>query len=113
MSKRDLIEKIETVYEMIISIGGRIFRILRDEDDNLIIAERSREGSERHYTDTYDMISRYKIDGKPLRDYADAITIVKYTALLDARRPGAPAVLTRDRLWGPAQAASGLKKPVK
>ena len=83
MNKKELVEKIEKVYEMIISIGGRMFRILRDEDDNLIIAERSRKDSEKHYTDTYDMISRYKIDGKPLRDYADTITIVKYTALLD------------------------------
>ena len=84
MSKRELVEKIEKVYEMVITVGGRIFRILRDEDDNLIIAERSRKESEKHYTDTYDMISRYKIDGKPLRDYAEKITIVKYTALLDA-----------------------------
>lgn len=84
MSKRELVEKIEKVYEMIISVSGRLFRIRRDEDDNLIIAERFRKDSVRHYTDTYDMISRYKIDGKPLRDYAEAITIVKYTALLDA-----------------------------
>ena len=83
MNKKELVEKIEKVYEMIISISGRMFRILRDEDDNLVIAERSRKDSEKHYTDTYDMISRYKIDGKPLRDYADTITIVKYTALLD------------------------------
>ena len=83
MNKKELVEKIEKVYEMIISIGGRMFRILRGEDDNLIIAERSRKDSEKHYTDTYDMISRYKIDGKPLRDYADTINIVKYTALLD------------------------------
>ena len=84
MNKKELVEKIENVFEMIIAVGGRMFRILRDEDDNLIIAERSRKETEKHYTDTYDMISRYKIDGKPLRDYADAITIVKYTALLDA-----------------------------
>ena len=28
--------------------------------------------------------SYYKIDGKPLRDYVEALTIVKYVALLDA-----------------------------
>ena len=69
---------------MIIAIGGRLFRIRRDEEDRLIIAERNRKESIKRYTDTYDMISRYKIDGKPLRDYVDAIRIVKYTALLDA-----------------------------
>lgn len=84
MNKKELVEKIEKVYEMVIAIGGRMFRILRDEDDNLVIAEGSRKESEKHYSETYDMISRYKIDGKPLRDYAEAITIVKYTALLDA-----------------------------
>ena len=84
MSKKELVDKIEKVYEMIIAVGGRLFRILRDEDDNLIITERSRQESEKHYTNTHQMMSRYKIDGKPLRDYADAITIVKYTALLDA-----------------------------
>ena len=84
MSKRELVEKIEKVYEMVIAVSGRMFRILRDEEDNLIIAERDQKSSEKHYTDTYDMITRYKIDGKPLRDYVDAITIVKYTALLDA-----------------------------
>ena len=84
MNKRELVEKIEKVYEMVIAVSGRMFRILRDEEDNLIIAESDRKSSEKHYTDTYDMITRYKIDGKPLRDYVDAITIVKYTALLDA-----------------------------
>ena len=84
MSKRELVEKIEKVYEMIIAVGGRMYRILRDEDDNLIISERHRKETEKHYTDTNQMFSRYKIDGKPLRDYAEAITIVKYTALLDA-----------------------------
>ena len=84
MTRKELVDKIENVFEMVIAISGRFFRILRDEDDNLIIAERSRKESEKHYSDTYDMISRYKIDGKPLRDYAEAIRIVKYTALLDA-----------------------------
>ena len=84
MNKRELVEKLEKVYEMVIAVSGRLFRILRDEDDNLIITERSRKESEKHYTDTYDLISRYKIDGKPLRDYAEAIQIVRYTALLDA-----------------------------
>ena len=68
---------------MVVAVCGRTFRILRDEDDRVIIAERDRKESEKHYTDTYDMISRYKIDGKPLRDYAETITIEKYTALLD------------------------------
>ena len=84
MTRKELVEKIENVFEMVIAISGRVFRIRRNEDDCLIIAERSRKESEKHYTDTYDMISRYKIDGKPLRDYADTIRIVKYTALLDA-----------------------------
>ena len=84
MTRKELVEKIEDVFEMVISVSGRLFRIRRDEDDNLIIAERSRKDSEKHYSDTYDMISRYKINGKPLRDYAEAITVVKYTALLDA-----------------------------
>ena len=84
MSKRELVEKIEKAFEMVIAVSGRMFRILRDEDDRLIIAERAHRESEKHYSDTYDMISRYKIDGKPLRDYADTIRIVKYTALLDA-----------------------------
>ena len=30
------------------------------------------------------LVSRYKIDGKSLRDYIDAITIEEYVALLDA-----------------------------
>ena len=84
MTRKELVEKIENVFDMVITVSGRMFRIRRDEDDCLIIAERSRKESIKHYSDTYDMISRYKIDGKPLRDYADAIRIVKYTALLDA-----------------------------
>ena len=84
MTRKELVDNIENVFEMVIAVSGRMFRILRDEDDNLIIGERSRKDSVRHYTDTYDMISRYKSDGKPLRDYAEKITIVKYTALLDA-----------------------------
>ena len=84
MNRRELTQKIEKAFEMVIAVSGRKFKILRDEDDCLTIAERSRQESEKHYTDTYDMISRYKIDGKPLRDYAEAITIEKYVALLDA-----------------------------
>ena len=83
MNKRELVEKIENALEMVVAVCGRTFRILRDEDDRVIIAERDRKESEKHYTDTYDMISRYKIDGKPLSDYAETITIEKYTALLD------------------------------
>ena len=67
-----------------IAIGDRMFRIVRDEDDWLTITERNRLESEKHYSDTNQLISRYRIDGKPLRDYIGAITIVKYTALLDA-----------------------------
>ena len=84
MTRKELVEKIENVFDMVITVSGRMFRIRRDEDDCLIIAERSRKESIKHYSDTYDMISRYKIDGKPLRDYAEAIRIVKYIALLDA-----------------------------
>ena len=62
----------------------RMFRIVRDEEDWLTIAERNRRETEKHYADTYDLVSRYKIDGKPLRDYIGSITVVKYTALLDA-----------------------------
>ena len=38
--------------------------------------------TEKHYSDTYDLVSRYKIDGNPLRNYIDAITIEKYVPLL-------------------------------
>ena len=84
MDRKELVRKIENAFRMVIAIGGRYFRIVRDEDDQLIITERSRTGSEKHYSDTYDLISRYRIDGNPLRDYTDRITIVEYTALLDA-----------------------------
>jgi len=84
MSKRELVEKLEQAFEMVITISGRKFKIVRDEDDRLIIAERCHQESEKHYADTYDLISRYKVDGNPLRDYLDAITIEEYTALLDA-----------------------------
>ena len=69
---------------MIITFSGRMFRIRRDEEDCLYIAERSQKDKEKHYTDINQMMTRYKIDGKPLRDYADAIRIIQYTALLDA-----------------------------
>ena len=82
MNKRELVEKIENALEMVVAVCGRKFRILRDEDDRLIIEERFRTESEKHYSDTYDMISRYKIDGNPLRNYIDAITIEKYVPLL-------------------------------
>ena len=84
MTKRELTEKIEQALEMIISVSGRKFSIVRDEEDWLTISERGRKESEKHYCDTYDMVSRYKIDGKSLREYIDAITIEKYVALLDA-----------------------------
>jgi len=84
VNKRELVDKIEQAIDMVIAVSGRMFRIVRDKEDNLTIAERSHKESIRHYTDTYDLISRYKIDGKPLRDYTEGITIVKYTALLDA-----------------------------
>ena len=84
MTRRELFDKLEEAFEMVISVSGRMFRIVRDEEDWLTIAERNRRETEKHYSDTYDLVSRYKIDGKPLRDYIGSITVVKYTALLDA-----------------------------
>ena len=84
MTRRELFDKLEEAFEMVISVGGRMFRIVRDEEDWLTITERQHKESEKHYSDTNQLISRYRIDGKPLRDCLEAITIVKYTALLDA-----------------------------
>lgn len=84
MSRKELIGKIEKAFEMVIAVGGRMFRIVRDEEDWLTIGESGRRGSEKHYSDTNQMISRYKIDGRPLREYMEGITIIQYTALLDA-----------------------------
>ena len=83
MSKGEFIRKIEDAWKMVIAISGRKFQIVRDEEDWLTISENKTQNAEKHYSDTYDMISRYKIDGKPLRDYAEAMTIEHYTALLD------------------------------
>ena len=45
MTRKELVEKIENVFDMVITVSGRMFRIRRDEDDCLIIAERSRKES--------------------------------------------------------------------
>lgn len=84
MSRRELVDKIEKALDMVITVGGRKFRIVRDEEDRLLIAERSRRETAKYFTDTNNLITRYRIDGNPLRDYIDAITIEEYTALLDA-----------------------------
>ena len=84
MSKGELIRKIENAWKMVIAISGRKFQIIRDEEDWLTISEKKHQDTEKHYSDTYDLVSRYKIDGNPLRDYLDAITIEEYVALLDA-----------------------------
>ena len=47
MNKRELVEKIENALEMVVAVCGRTFRILRDEDDRVIIAERDRKESEK------------------------------------------------------------------
>ena len=83
VSKKELIEKIEKALEMVISVSGRKFTIVRDEEDWLTISEKKHQETEKHYSDTYDLVSRYKIDGNPLRNYIDAIKIEKYVALLD------------------------------
>ena len=84
MSKGEFIRKIEDAWKMVIAISGRKFQIVRDEEDWLTISENKHQDTEKHYSDTYDLVSRYKIDGNPLRDYLDAITIEEYVALLDA-----------------------------
>ena len=84
MSKGEFIRKIEDAWKMVIAISGRKFQIVRDEEDWLTISENKHQDTEKHYSDTYDLVSRYKIDGNPLRDYIDAITIEEYVALLDA-----------------------------
>ena len=58
---------------MVIAISGRKFRIVRDEEDWLTISEKKNQNTEKHYSDTYDLVSRYKIDGNPLKNYIDAI----------------------------------------
>ena len=84
MTKGEFIRKIEDAWKMVIAISGRKFQIVRDEEDWLTISDEQRQNKEKHYSDTYDLVSRYKIDGKSLRDYIDAITIEEYVALLDA-----------------------------
>ncbi|MBR3334832.1 MAG: hypothetical protein IKG23_11125 [Clostridia bacterium] len=84
MTKRELIRKIEQALEMVISVSGRKFRIVRDEEDWLTISEKQHKETEKHFSDTNQLISRYRIDGKTLQDSLDAITIEKYVALLDA-----------------------------
>ena len=84
MSKGEFIRKIEDAWKMVIAISGRKFQIVRDEEDWLTISENKHQDTEKHYSDTYDLVSRYKIDGKSLRDYIDAITIEENVALLDA-----------------------------
>ena len=84
MSKGEFIRKIEDAWKMVIAISGRKFQIVRDEEDWLTISEKKNQNTEKHYSDTYDLVSRYKIDGKSLRDYIDVITIEEYVALLDA-----------------------------
>ena len=84
MSKGEFIRKIEDAWKMVIAISGRKFQIVRDEEDWLTISENKHQDTEKHYSDTYDLVSRYKIDGNPLKNYIDAITIEEYVALLDA-----------------------------
>ena len=84
MSKGELIRKIENAWKLVIAISGRKFQIIRDEEDWLTISEKKHQDTEKHYSDTYDLVSRYKIDGNPLKNYIDAITIEEYVALLDA-----------------------------
>ena len=79
-----MIRKIENAWKMVIAISGRKFQIIRDEEDWLTISEKKHEDTEKHYSDTYDLVSRYKIDGNPLKNYIDAIIIEEYVALLDA-----------------------------
>ena len=82
VSKKELIAKIEEALEMVISVSGRKFTIVRDEEDWLTISEKKHQETEKHYSDTYDLVSRYKIDGNPLRNYIDASTIEKDVPLL-------------------------------
>jgi len=84
VSKGEFIRKIEDAWKMVIAISGRKFQIVRDEEDWLTISEKKHQDTEKHYSDTYDLVSRYKIDGNPLKNYIDAITIEEYVALLDA-----------------------------
>ena len=84
MTKGEFIRKIEDAWKMVIAISGRKFQIVRDEEDWLTISEKKNQNTEKHYSDTYDLVSRYKIDGNPLKNYIDAITIEEYVALLDA-----------------------------
>ena len=84
MSKRELIEKIEEAFEMVIAVSVRKYKIIRDEEDRLIVADSLHQEPVKHYSRTNDLISRFKVDGHPLRNLLEAVSIVEYTALLDA-----------------------------
>ena len=51
MSKKELIEKIEKALEMVISVSGRKFTIVRDEEDWLTISEKKHQETEKHYSE--------------------------------------------------------------
>ena len=79
MTNAELFKKIETAFEMVISINGKHFTITNENEHGFSIAEHNKPDSEKLFPDADSLIGGYMIEGKRLRDYAELIRIEDYT----------------------------------
>ena len=68
-------ERIRGVREMIFSIGGARFILYNEDERGCSIAEWDKPEQERRFRDPDELTSGYRIGGRPLGEYVDAIVI--------------------------------------
>ena len=68
-------ERIRGVREMIFSIGGARFILCNEDERGCSIAEWDKPEQERRFRDPDELTSGYRIGGRPLGEWTDAIVI--------------------------------------
>lgn len=81
MTRNELVKKIEDAFEMVIVINDKRFTITDENEQGISIAEWNRLETEQYFSDANDLVDKYIINGKALKDQTDDIKIQDYTGI--------------------------------
>ena len=80
MTKNEFIEKIENGSDIMFDVSGKHFTILTWPDEGTGIDEQNPNEKGMQYFDTAEeLVEKFLIDGTPIGELADGITITDYS----------------------------------
>lgn len=80
MKKIDFINLIENGSDIMLTVLGKNYTILTWTDDGIAIGEQyPNDGDLRHYATATELVNDFTVNGTPIGDLVDAVTITQYS----------------------------------